>query len=109
MTTFDERDKGFESKFAHDEELSFKATALCNRMLGQWAAEKLGKTGADAESYSHSIVEAEFGDGGHKGLETKLIEDLGKAGITVTPKEIQKEIDRLMPIARKKVLGHSDA
>jgi len=49
MTAFDDRDKGFENKFAHDEELTFKATALCNRMLGLWAAEKMGKVASDRD------------------------------------------------------------
>jgi hypothetical protein len=105
MTTFDDRDKGFESKFAHDEELSFKATSLCNRMLGMWAAAKMGKTDAEAEHYARSIIEAGFADTTPSGLEARLIEDLAKAGISVTPKELHKEVARIMPIAIKQVMG----
>ena len=105
MTTFDNRDKGFENKFAHDEELNFKATAICNRMLGEWAAAKMGKNAKDAETYAQGIVEAELSAGGHKALEAKLIADLAAAGVAVTPKDIQKEFERLMPAARKKATG----
>ena len=76
MTTFDNRDKGFENKFAHEEELTFKATALCNRMIGMWAAERMGKNESEAERYAHSIIEAEFANGGHVALEAKLVNDL---------------------------------
>ena len=56
MTTFDKREEGFEQQFAHDEELRFKATARRNKLIGLWAAEKLGLTGTEAESYAKSIV-----------------------------------------------------
>ena len=60
MSTFDQRQEGFEKKFAHDEELRFKATARRNKLLGLWAAELLGKTGADAEAYAKSVVMSDF-------------------------------------------------
>ena len=60
MTTFDKREEGFEKKFAHDEELRFKATARRNRMVGAWAAEKLGITGAEAEAYAREVVLADI-------------------------------------------------
>ena len=62
MTTFDKREDAFEKQFAHDEELKFKATARRNKMLGLWAAEKLGLSGAEADSYALSVVMAEFED-----------------------------------------------
>ena len=64
MTTFDKREEGFEKKFAHDEELRFKATARRNKLLGLWAAEKLGKTGPDAEAYAREVVVADFQEAG---------------------------------------------
>ncbi len=60
MTTFDKREEAFEKQFAHDEELRFKATARRNKLLGLWAAEKLGLAGAEADSYALSVVMAEF-------------------------------------------------
>ena len=56
MTTFDKREEGFEKQFAHDEELKFKATSRRNKLLGLWAAEKLGRTGPDADSYAKEVV-----------------------------------------------------
>ena len=64
MTDFDKREEGFEQQFAHDEELRFKATARRNKLLGLWAAEKLGLSGAEADSYALSVVMAEFEDSG---------------------------------------------
>ena len=61
MTTFDKREEGFEKKFAHDEELRFKATARRNKLLGLWAAEKLGLTGADADAYAKEATAADSG------------------------------------------------
>jgi len=105
MTAFDDRDKGFENKFAHDEELTFKATALCNRMLGLWAAEKMGKSGDEAKAYAHGIVEAEFEEDGQEGIALKLLDDMIRAGVEVTAKEIRKEVARLLPIAMSHVMG----
>ncbi|PCD77314.1 DUF1476 domain-containing protein [Pseudothioclava arenosa] len=80
MTTFDEREQGFEAKFAHDEELQFKADARTNKLLGQWAAGLLGKTGADADAYAASVVKADFEEAGHEDVVRKLLADLdGKA------------------------------
>ena len=64
MTTFDKREEGFEKKFALDEELRFKANARRNKLLGHWAAEKLGLTGADAEAYAKTVVMADFEEAG---------------------------------------------
>ena len=64
MTTFDKREEGFEKQFAHDEELRFKATARRNKLLGQWAAEKLGLSGAAADDYAKSVVMADFEEPG---------------------------------------------
>ena len=60
MTTFDKREQGFENKFAHDEELRFKAEARRNKLLGLWVAEKLGKSGADADAYAREVVASDF-------------------------------------------------
>ncbi|HWK86585.1 MAG TPA: DUF1476 domain-containing protein [Xanthobacteraceae bacterium] len=85
MTTFDKREEGFEKKFALDEELQFKANARRNKLLGAWAAEKLGLTGADAEAYAKSVVLADFEEAGEDDVFRKVRADLdakGKTGIT---------------------------
>ncbi len=80
MTTFDDRETAFENKFAHDEELAFRAEARCNRLLGLWAAELLGKTGESAEAFARDVVKADFEEAGHEDVVRKLAADLaGKA------------------------------
>jgi hypothetical protein len=79
-TTFDKRKEGFEKQFAHDEELRFKAMARRNKMLGLWAADLLGKTGADAEAYAKEVVLADFEEAGDNDVVSKVVKDLaGKA------------------------------
>ena len=80
MSTFDSREQAFEAKFAHDEEMQFKAEARCNRLLGLWAADLLGKSGADAESYAQEVVKADFEEAGFEDVLRKVNSDLeGKA------------------------------
>jgi len=80
MSTFDQREKDFERKFAHDEELRFKATARRNKLLGLWAAEKLGKSGADADAYAKEVVASDFEEAGDDDVLRKVAKDLaGKA------------------------------
>ena len=81
-TTFDKREEGFEKQFAQDEELRFKATARCNKMLGLWAAGILGKSGPDAEAYAKEVVLADFEQGADHDVVHKLIKDLQPKGIT---------------------------
>ena len=80
MTTFDDRERSYEAKFAHDAELRFKAEARRNRLLGEWAAGLLGKTGDDARSYALTIVSSDFDEPGDEDVFRKLTADLaGKA------------------------------
>ncbi|MBU2958109.1 DUF1476 domain-containing protein [Paracoccus sp. 1_MG-2023] len=80
MTTFDDRERAYESKFAHDAELRFKAEARRNRLLGEWAAELLGKTGDDARAYAMSVVTSDFEEPGEDDVFRKVAADLdGKA------------------------------
>ena len=76
MTTFDKREEGFEKKFAHDEELRFKAMARRNKLLGLWAAGVLGKSGADAEAYAKEVVLADFEETGDNDVLRKVTKDL---------------------------------
>ena len=81
MSGFDRREEGFEKKFAHDEELLFKASARRNKMLGLWAAEKLGKTGADADAYAKSVVVADLEEAGDDDVFRKIKKDLEAGGV----------------------------
>lgn len=105
MTTFDERENAFEAKFAHDEEMQFKAQARCNKLLGLWAAEKLGKTGADAEEYARTVVISDFEEAGHEDVVRKVSGDLGNLS---SDDEIRAKMAELLPEAKAQVLSEKD-
>ena len=77
MTTFDERESGFEAKYAHDEAMQFKAQARANKLAGLWAAELMGKSGEAAESYAMEVVKSDFQEAGLEDVVRKLAADLG--------------------------------
>lgn len=93
MTTFDDRKDAFENKFAHDEELRFRATARRNKLLGLWAAEKLGKAGAEAESYAQAVVMADFDEPGDEDVFRKVRGDLDAS---VSDIEIRTQMETLL-------------
>ena len=84
MTTFNDREKAFENKFAHDEEIQFKTYARRNKLLGLWAANLLGKTGAEADSYAMEVVRADFVEIGQEDVFRKLCDDLGHRADEIT-------------------------
>ena len=96
MTSFDDRKDAFEKKFAHDEELRFKATARRNKLLGLWAAEKLGKSGADADAYAKTVVLADFQEAGDDDVLRKVRGDLEAGGINSGDVEIRRQMTDLM-------------
>lgn len=100
MTTFDEREAAFENKFAHDEELRFKAIARRDRLVGMWAAEKLGKTGAEAEAYARAVVSADLKKPGDEDVFRKLRGDLPA---DIPDVEIRKQMLDLLARAVKEV------
>ena len=93
MTTFDERKNAFESKFAHDEDRRFKATARRNKLLGLWAAERLGKSGADAEAYARTVILADFEEAGDGDVLRKVHADLKAGGQEVGETELRARMD----------------
>lgn len=103
MTTFDEREKGFEARFAHDAEKEFRVTARRNRLIGLWAAERLGLTEAEAEAYAKSVVQADFEEAGDEDVIRKLMGDLLKAGIDVSDIELRETLARKMAEARAQI------
>ncbi len=104
-TTFDKREEGFEKKFAHDEELKFKAGARRNKLLGLWAAEKMGLSGPQAESYAREVMMADFEQVGDHDVLHKVAKDLADKG--VTEKAVRAQMDELMAqaIAQIKASG----
>ena len=97
MTTFNNREKAFEGKFAHDEALKFKAEARRNKLLGLWAAEKLGAD--DADAYAKEVVRSDFEEPGHEDVFRKIRGDFDKAGLSVTDNEIREHMTSLMQTA----------
>ena len=96
MSTFDQRGDSFEKKFAHDEELRFKATARRNKLLGLWAAEKLGKSGADADAYARQVVSADFEEAGDEDVFRKVRGDFDAAGVDQSDHQIRRTMDELL-------------
>ena len=103
MTTFDDRKDAFEKKFAHDEELRFKATARRNKLLGLWAAEKLGKSGPEAETYAKSVVMADFQEAGEDDVLRKVKADLEANGASQEETELRRVMTDLMERAIEEV------
>ena len=96
MTTFDKREEGFEKKFAHDEELRFKATARRNKLLGQWAAEKMGLTGDDAAAYAKEVVASDFEEAGDHDVLRKVLADFKAKGVDQSEHQIRRTMEELM-------------
>src|SRR5476649_2919182 len=94
MTTFDKREEGFEKKFALDEEQKFKAEARRNKLLGLWAAEKLGLSGDAASNYAKDVVAADFEEAGDGNVLRKVAGDLKVKGVNVADGEIRQQMDR---------------
>ena len=96
MTTFDKREEGFEKKFAHDEELRFKANARRNRMLGQWAAEKLGLSGDEAAAYAKEVVMSDFEEAGDEDVFKKVRADFDAKSVAQSDHQIRRTMVDLM-------------
>ncbi|WP_306151003.1 DUF1476 domain-containing protein [Roseovarius sp. MMSF_3281] len=105
MTTFDDRESAFENKFAHDEEMKFKAEARRNKLLGIWAAELLGKTGADADAYAKEVILSDFEEAGHEDVVRKVAGDLGDLADADT---IRGKMDELLRVAKEQLVKEAD-
>jgi hypothetical protein len=99
MTTFDKREEGFEKKFAMDEEQKFRAEARRNKLLGLWAAEKLGISGDAANAYAKEVVTSDFEQAGDGDVVQKVMGDLGAKGAAITERELRAKMDELMALA----------
>ena len=96
MTTFDKREEGFERKFAHDEELRFKANARRNKLLGLWAAEKLGLSGDAANAYAKEVVMSDFEEAGDDDVLKKVQKDLAAKGLASSEQDVRRAMTELM-------------
>jgi hypothetical protein len=104
MTSFDDREKAFEAKFKLDEELAFKVNARRDKLLGLWAAVKMGLTGQQAEIYARSVVYSDLADSHHDSMIAKLKADLDKVGAFFTPTELRAQMDKLIVQARDEIV-----
>ncbi len=104
MTTFDDRERAQEAKFAHDEELNFKADARRNRLLGEWAAGLMGKTGDDARAYALTIVSTDFEEPGDEDVFRKLAHDLADFAEEAA---IRRKMIELRSVARQQIIDES--
>ena len=103
MTTFDKREEGFEKKFALDEEQKFKAEVRRNRLLGQWAAEKLGLSGDEATAYAKEVVSADFDEAGDNDVLRKVEKDFAAKGLSLGATDIRAKMNELLAEAAAQV------
>ena len=102
MSTFDDRENAFENKFAHDNEMQFKAEARRNKLLGLWAAELMGKDAAEASAYAVEVVKSDFEEAGHEDVVRKVSGDLGDLA---TEDEIRKKMAELLVEAKRQIMS----
>ncbi len=108
MTSFDDREKAYEKKFAHDAELKFKASARRNKLLGLWAAEKMGMTGDDVEHYAKGVVLADLEEPGDEDVFRKVRSDFDDASIDQSDHQIRRNMEELMDKAVSQIEGERD-
>ena len=104
MTTFDDREKAFEAKFAHDAEMQFRAEARRNRLLGLWAAEMMGLTGTKADAYAREVIKSDFEEAGDEDVFRKVSGDFASRGITVPEAELRAKMRSLLTEAKAALL-----
>jgi hypothetical protein len=104
MTTFDDRENAFENKFAHDQDMAFRVTARRNKLIGQWAAEKMGLTVEETDSYAKSVVQADFEEAGDEDVIRKLLGDLIAAGVDTSDEDVRAAMGDLMVEARRQLM-----
>ena len=105
MTTFDDRERAYESKFAHDQEMAFRVTARRNRLIGIWAAELMGLTAAETDAYAKAVVQADFEEAGDEDVIRKLLGDLTSAGVVVDDARIRVALEEKTVEARRQLMA----
>jgi len=101
MSSFDEREKSFEKKFVHDEEIQFKINAKRNKLLGLWAAEKLGKNDSEKDSYIQEVIKSDFSEPGDEDVFKKIHNDFKKASLDIPENQIRQQMKDLLESAKK--------
>lgn len=101
MTQFDDREKAFESMYARDQEMQFKIQSRRNRLLGQWAAKKMGLSDEESEAYAKEVIRADFQEAGDEDVVRKLVADLTAAGVAIEESEVRAQIEHKATDARR--------
>lgn len=104
MTTFGDRERAFEAKFANDQELQFKIIARRNRLLGEWAAERMGLTPEERDAYAKAVVQADFEEVGDEDVIRKVTGDLTSAKVEVTDGEVRAALEAVSVEARRQFM-----
>jgi hypothetical protein len=104
MTTFDDRERAFETKFARDEEVAFRITARRNRLLGQWAAGLMKLTPAETDAYAKAVVQADFEEAGDEDVVRKLLGDLTAAGVEIDDAAVRAAVETMTVEARRQLI-----
>ncbi len=107
MSTFEKRQKGFEGKFAHDQELQFKAEARRNKLLGLWAAEQMGLSGDEAEAYAKEVIKADFEEPGDEDVFRKVRGDFDAKGVDQSDHQIRRTMEELMQTAMEQIASEN--
>lgn len=107
MTDFNDRERAEEAKFAHDEEMQFRVHARRNRLLGQWAAEKMGLSAVETEAYAKAVVQADFEEAGDEDVIRKVLGDLVSAGIDLGEADVRAALDAKAVEARRALMGEA--
>ena len=107
MTNFDDRERGEEAKFARDEDMQFRIQARRNRLLGQWAAERMGLSAAETDAYAKGVVQADFEEAGDEDVVRKLLGDLVSAGIDANEGEVRAALGEKAVEARRALMGEA--
>ncbi|HWC57076.1 MAG TPA: DUF1476 domain-containing protein [Sphingomicrobium sp.] len=104
MTQFEDRERAFESKFAHDEEMKFRITARRNRLLGEWAARKMGLSEAESDSYAKDVVRSDFEEAGDHDVIRKVLGDLTAAGVEIGEDNVREALRNKEIDARRQII-----
>jgi hypothetical protein len=108
MTQFDDRERAFESKFAHDEEMKFRITARRNRLLGEWAARQMGLSDVETESYAKDVVRSDFENSGEHDVIRKVLGDLTSAGVDCDEEKVAEALKNKAVEARRQIIEASN-
>jgi len=104
MTTFDDRERAFEAKYAHDQDMAFRVTARRNRLLGQWAAAQMGLTPEETDAYAKAVVQADFEEAGDEDVIRKLLGDLLAAGVETDQGIVRQALEAQTVEARRQLM-----